>query len=87
MAEKNFLEEEPQTEEEYEIAFAQILAEMKKIRLEMDSDQEAVEKAKAEKAAYEAEMAVLKAETRAILARLKAMFPDNNDTSSANFVH
>ena len=75
MAEKNFLEEEPQTDEECEIAISQLLAAMQKLRAEMDGDQGSVEASKAERAAYKAEMADLQAETRAILDNLRSNVP------------
>jgi hypothetical protein len=56
----------PQTEAEYEAAFAQLLSEMQRIREQMDSDQADIERLKAERYS-------LKAETRAMLAALKAM--------------
>ena len=56
----------PQTDAEYEAAFAQLLSEMQHLREQMDRDQTDIEWLKAE-------TQNLKAETRALLTTMKAM--------------
>lgn len=87
MAEKNFLEEEPQTAEEYAIAVTQMLAEIQRLRATLEEDQEEVRRLRAEAASLKSEIATIRAETRAILASLKGMVSDSNDTSSGERLH